>query len=76
MERFTMELIAQIVVINVTLIVITAFVARFGIEALAGYGLASRLELLISSSVLAFGLGTTTKVAYVSVQAWSSGRAA
>ena len=62
MERFTMELIAQIVVINVTLIVITAFVARFGIEALAGYGLASRLELLISSSVLAFGLGTTTKV--------------
>ena len=29
---------AQIVVINVTLIVITAFVARFGVEALAGYG--------------------------------------
>jgi putative MATE family efflux protein len=53
---------AQIVVINVTLIVITAFVARFGVEALAGYGLASRLELLISSSVLAFGAGTTTMV--------------
>jgi Na+-driven multidrug efflux pump len=53
---------AQIVVINVTLIVITAFVARLGIETLAGYGLASRLELLITSSVPAFAVGTTTMV--------------
>jgi putative MATE family efflux protein len=53
---------AQIVVINITLIVITAFVARFGVEALAGYGLASRLELLVSSLVLGFGVGTTTMV--------------
>lgn len=52
----------QILVINATLIVITAFVARFGVGALAGYGLASRLELLISSLVLAFGIGTTTMV--------------
>src|SRR5580692_6760765 len=53
---------AQILVINTTLIVISAFVARFGVEALAGYGLAPRLELLISSLVLAFGVGTTTMV--------------
>jgi putative MATE family efflux protein len=52
----------QILVTSVALIAITAFVARFGVEALAGYGLASRLELLISSLVLAFGVGTTTMV--------------
>ena len=53
----------QILVTNVALIAITAYVARFGVEALAGYGLASRVELLISSLVLAFGVGTTTMVA-------------
>lgn len=53
---------AQLVVSNVILIAITAYVARFGIGALAGYGLASRLELLISSLVLGFGVGTTTMV--------------
>jgi Na+-driven multidrug efflux pump len=37
----------QIVVANLILAAITALVAHFGIEALAGYGLASRLELLI-----------------------------
>jgi Na+-driven multidrug efflux pump len=47
---------------NVALIAITAYVAHFGIEALAGYGLAARVELLISSMVLALGLGTTTMV--------------
>jgi putative MATE family efflux protein len=52
----------QLVVTNVALLVITAFVARFGTEALAGYGLASRLELLVSSMVLAIGVGTTTLV--------------
>jgi putative MATE family efflux protein len=52
----------QILVTSVALLAITAFVARFGVEALAGYGLASRLELLISSLVLAFGVGTTTMV--------------
>lgn len=36
----------QILVNHVALIAITAYVARFGVEALAGYGLASRLELL------------------------------
>lgn len=53
---------AQILVTNVMLIAITAYAARFGIEALAGYGLASRLELLVYSLVLAFGVGTTTMV--------------
>jgi len=52
----------QILVSNVALIAITAYVAHFGIEALAGYGLASRVELLISSMVLALGVGTTTMV--------------
>ena len=33
-----------------------------GTEALAGYGLASRMELLIYSLVLAFGAGATTMV--------------
>jgi len=38
-----------------TVIVVTAFVGRFGEEALAGYGLGSRLELTLVP--LAFGIG-------------------
>jgi len=53
---------AQLVVTSIAAIAVTAFVGRFGVEALAGYGLASRLELLIFSLVLAFGVGTTTMV--------------
>src|ERR1700754_3790600 len=45
---------------SAALLAIPAFVARFGVEALAGYALASRLELLISSLLLAFGVSTTT----------------
>lgn len=52
----------QILITNASLIAITAYAARFGVEALAGYGLASRLELLIYSTVLALGVGTTTMV--------------
>jgi hypothetical protein len=52
----------QVLVSNVALIAITAYVGHFGIEALAGYGLAARVELLISSMVLALGVGTTTMV--------------
>ncbi|OCK54226.1 MATE family efflux transporter [Bradyrhizobium sp. LMTR 3] len=52
----------QILVSNVALIAITAYVAYFGTEALAGYGLAARVELLISSMILALGVGTTTMV--------------
>jgi len=48
--------------LHVALIAITAYVAHFGIEARAGYGLAARVELLISSMVLALGVGTTTMV--------------
>jgi len=54
---------AQILVANIALFALTALVARFGTEALAGYGLVARLELLVSSLVLAFGAGTTTLVA-------------
>jgi putative MATE family efflux protein len=53
---------AQLVVTSIAAIAVTAFAARFGVEALAGYGLAARLELLIFSLVLAFGVGTTTMV--------------
>ncbi|MGE0290026.1 MAG: MATE family efflux transporter [Bradyrhizobium sp.] len=53
---------AQLVVTSIAAIAITAFVARFGVGALAGYGLAARIELLIFSLVLAFGVGTTTMV--------------
>ncbi len=52
----------QIVVANLILAAITTLVAHFGVEALAGYGLASRLELLIFPVLLAWGVGTTTMV--------------
>jgi putative MATE family efflux protein len=52
----------QIVVANLILAAITALVAHFGVETLAGYGLASRLELLIFPVLLAWGVGTTTMV--------------
>src|SRR5579864_5283389 len=38
---------AQILVANIALFALTALVARFGTEALAGYGLVARLELLV-----------------------------
>ncbi|NOJ43778.1 MATE family efflux transporter [Bradyrhizobium australiense] len=50
----------QILVSNVAPIAIKAYVAHFGTEALAGYGLAAGVELLISSTALAIGVGTTT----------------
>jgi len=52
----------QIGVANLALVAVTGIVARFGTEALAGYGLASRIELLIFPVLLAFGVGTTTMV--------------
>jgi MATE family, multidrug efflux pump len=52
----------QIVVANLILAAITTLVAHFGVEALAGYGLASRLELLMFPVLLAWGVGTTTMV--------------
>lgn len=41
--------------LSLTVIVVTAFVGRYGSDALAGYGLGSRLELMLIG--LAFGLG-------------------
>jgi len=41
--------------IAVTVIIVTGFVARYGTEALAGYGLGSRLELMLVP--IAFGIG-------------------
>jgi Na+-driven multidrug efflux pump len=41
--------------IAVTVIIVTGFVARYGTEALAGYGLGSRLELMLVP--IAFGVG-------------------
>jgi Na+-driven multidrug efflux pump len=64
----------QILVTNAALLATTAFAARFGTEALAGYGLASRLELMVSSLILAFGVGTTTMVG-ITVGAGLVGRA-
>ena len=42
--------------LNVTVILVTGVVGRFGIEALAGYGMAARLDYLLIP--LLFGLGT------------------
>lgn len=44
------------VVPNLSVVIITATVGRFGAEALAGYGMASRLDYLITP--LLFGIGT------------------
>ena len=42
--------------LNVTVVLVTGVVGRFGVEALAGYGMASRLDYLLIP--LLFGLGT------------------
>jgi putative MATE family efflux protein len=47
--------------IALTVVVVTALVARFGVEALAGYGLGSRLELMLIP--IAFGVGAALTAA-------------
>lgn len=47
--------------IALTVVVVTAFVARYGVEALAGYGLGSRLELMLTP--IAFGVGAALTAA-------------
>jgi putative MATE family efflux protein len=47
--------------IAVTVITVTGFVGRYGIEALAGYGLGSRLELMLIP--ISFGIGGALTVA-------------
>jgi putative MATE family efflux protein len=43
--------------------VITAFVARLGVDVLAGYGVGARLELLLVPMIFGFGAASTTMVA-------------
>jgi putative MATE family efflux protein len=43
-------------------IVITAFIARLGVDVLAGYGIGSRLEFLIIPMVFGFGAASTALV--------------
>ena len=43
-------------------IVITAFIARLGVDVLAGYGIGSRLELLMIPMVFGFGAAATALV--------------
>ena len=47
--------------ISITVIVVTGFIGRYGTEALAGYGLGSRLELMVIP--IAFGIGGAVTVA-------------
>lgn len=47
--------------IALTVVVVTAVVARYGVEALAGYGLGSRLELMLVP--VAFGVGAALTAA-------------
>ena len=48
--------------IALTVVVITAFVADFGIDALAGYGLGARLELMLVPIAFGIGAALTTAV--------------
>ena len=43
--------------------VITAFVARLGVDVLAGYGIGARLELLLVPMIFGFGAASTAMVA-------------
>ena len=45
-----------------SVIVITAFIARLGVDVLAGYGIGSRLEFLIIPMVFGFGAASTALV--------------
>ncbi len=44
------------------IIIITAFMARFGVDILAGYGVGSRLEFLIIPLIFGFGAASTALV--------------
>ena len=49
------------ITIALTVVVVTSFVGRFGVEALAGYGLGSRLELMLIP--ISFGVGAALTAA-------------
>jgi putative MATE family efflux protein len=48
--------------INVTVAIVTALVGAFGADALAGYGMASRLDYVLIPLLFAFGTATVTMV--------------
>ncbi|HET9652233.1 MAG TPA: MATE family efflux transporter, partial [Usitatibacter sp.] len=50
------------IVANLTVVATTAFVARFGADAIAGYGLASRLDYALIPILFAIGTATVTLV--------------
>jgi MATE family, multidrug efflux pump len=50
------------IVANLTVIVVTGFVGRFGSDAIAGYGLASRLDYLLIPLLFAVGTASVTLV--------------
>ena len=45
-----------------SIIIITAFMARFGVDVLAGYGIGSRLEFVLIPLIFGFGAASTTLV--------------
>ena len=51
------------VISNVSIAVATAFVGSFGIAALAGYGVAARLEYILVPIAFGFGTALTAMVA-------------
>lgn len=53
--------IVNSITIALTILVVTSFVAGFGVDALAGYGLGSRLELMLVP--LSFGIGAALTAA-------------
>lgn len=60
--------------ISMTVVAVTGFVGRYGVEALAGYGLGARLELMLVP--LAFGVGAAMTAAVgVNVGAGNMARA-
>jgi putative MATE family efflux protein len=52
----------QMVVMNLTLTAVTGLVGRFGVAALAGYGLASRLEMMLLPMLSSLGIASTAMV--------------
>ncbi|MFN9941936.1 MAG: MATE family efflux transporter, partial [bacterium] len=45
-----------------SVLVITAFIARLGVDVLAGYGIGARLELLLVPMIFGFGAASTVMV--------------
>ena len=63
-KLFKLGLLASVNPISTTgtVMVITGFVANFGVDALAGYGIGARLELLLVPMIFGFGAAATALV--------------